>query len=651
MELEACSQTLPPSTTQPAGGRMSDVGTTDSPPAPVAPEEPPTPLLRTLAPLLRGLERQVRSWLDTRRKFPLTMLQRAELEGLTEDIRRQAEALDVEKPLLVIMLMGGTGVGKSTLLNALAGGPIAQASFTRPTTRDPVVYFHHSVRSDRLDPALRLCRLAQHDREGLLQKVIVDTPDLDSNDLANREKLMALLPVADVVLYVGSQEKYHDRLGWDLFKEQRRRRAFAFVLNKWDRCVTGENGLRPDEDLLNDLKAEGFANPLLFRTTAQIWLDAGIKAGSAAVLPPKPPGLIEGEQFALLRNWLELGLSRLEIEAVKARGVGQLLTTMARVVDGVRPPDLSDEAAKVRDTWRKTLADEAHVQADVLVGTLEPYQTEVEHHFSVEDQQRFRGLMAAYLRLTTRLRYAGSSLRDSIPFAGRLLASGKVETPVEWNLGAFIQECARTAGERVLDQRTAALVNRLLVEGDQKGFPLNLLNDPIAMVGRLDWRERVTRGVIDALAEVEREATHPTGWRRMLRGTLSLLANIAPELSLIATAGVILFNFIVNQQTPGLFEMSLILLVPLTVVIVFHLLILLLLPIRWPAIRGRFLARLGNRLSEEMERVYLPIPGEIALALLDERKRVDELISDTKKVADWLTERQQAAQVSELYGT
>ena len=108
------------------------------------------------------------------------MLQRAELEGLADDLRRQGEALDVDQPLLVVMLMGGTGVGKSTLLNALAGGPIAQASFTRPTTRDPVVYFHHSVRTDRLDPALRLCRLAQHDRAGLEQKVIVDTPDLDS---------------------------------------------------------------------------------------------------------------------------------------------------------------------------------------------------------------------------------------------------------------------------------------------------------------------------------------------------------------------------------------------------------------------------------------------------------------------------------------
>jgi hypothetical protein len=60
---------------------------------------------------------------------------------------------------------------------------------------------------------------------------------------------------------------------------------------------------------------------------------------------------------------------------------------------------------------------------------------------------------------------------------------------------------------------------------------------------------------------------------------------------------------------------------------------------------------LKARLTDELERVYLPVPTEIAAALRDERKQVDALLADTKEVADWLAERQQAAQVAELYGT
>ena len=230
----------------------------------------------------------------------------------------------MDRPLLVIMLMGGTGVGKSTLLNALAGGPIAQASFTRPTTRDPVVYYHESVQPDRLDPALQHCRLVPHDRPDLEQKIIVDTPDLDSNDLANREKLKALLPVADIVLYVGSQEKYHDQLGWELFLEQRqaagvRVRAEQVGPLPARRCQRPAAGRGPAARPA----ARGVREPAAVPHVAQAWVDVADNGDA-------PTGLPDGEQFRDLRDWLELGLTRLEIEAIKARGVGQLLAAARR---------------------------------------------------------------------------------------------------------------------------------------------------------------------------------------------------------------------------------------------------------------------------------------------------------------------------------
>lgn len=610
---------------------------TDAPPT-------PEPLLRTLSPLLHTLERDVRGWLDGSHRQPLSLIARASLEGMANDLRRQAEALDVDRPLLVVMLMGGSGVGKSTLLNALAGGAVAQASFTRPTTRDPVVYYHESVKPERFDPALRHCRLVPHDRPNLLDKVIVDTPDLDTNVLENREKLKALLPVADIVLYVGSQEKYHDKLGWELFKEQRRRRAFAFVLNKWDRCLhPGATGLRPDEDLLRDLTAEGFDHPLLFRTVAQAW--QGMSNGEV------PTGLPPGEQFRELRDWLELGLTRLEIEAVKARGVGQLLGQLDQALEQARPGDLTAEADRTRAAWDGLLREEANACGDVLVSTLEPYATEIEHHFRVEGQQKYRGLMAAYLKLTTKLRYAGTSLRDRIPLVPR--PEQKVETPANWNLAAFAHECTRVAGEKVLNQRAGALVNRLLVEADRQRFPLPLLNGPTQDAARADWQVRYDRALMEALAEVERNRTRPRGLRKWVHVTVVTLSNVLPELVFVGAFLLILWRFF-DPQGVGYKVTSVDLLLPfaltLFVLVFLQLVSALVLPVRWSAVREEFHRQLVTRLEGELAAVYGAIPAETAAALLQERAKVDGLLVAVREVRTWLEARQTAASVAGLYG-
>jgi energy-coupling factor transporter ATP-binding protein EcfA2 len=569
-------------------------------------------------------------------------VQRAEIEGVTEDLQRKADALDVDRPLLIIMLMGGTGVGKSTLMNALAGAAVAQASFTRPTTRDPVVYLHNTVKPERLDPALRFCRFAHHDRDQLMQKVIVDTPDLDSNDIANREKLSELLPVADVVLYVGSQEKYHDHLGWELFKQQRQRRAFAFVLNKWDRCVDGGSGVRPDEDLLRDLQTEGFTNPRLFRTTAQLWVDAA-RNGTAT-----PERLPPGEQFRELRDWLEAGLTRLEIEAVKARGVSQLVSQSITAIEGVKPPDLSVQAAKVRTAWEGVLEGEAEAQADVLIGTLDPYQNEVEHHFSVRGQQNFWGFTAAYLRATTRMRYFTSSLRDRLPLVPRV--SSKVETPDDWNLTEFVQSCSRAAGERVLTQRLNALSNKLLIEADQKGFPLPLLSDRTTETTKLDWEQRFTHSLIESLTEIENEVTHPTGWRRWFRGGIIGVANSLPPLVLLGSIAVVLYQLFVQTEPPSLAMMLLPIYATLATLVFVHILIAFALPVRWSSIREQFRTRLVGKLHGELTRAFVPIPDDIATAIREEKRQIESLVSETKQIADWVNEREQASHVADLYG-
>lgn len=174
-----------------------------------------------------------------------------------------AQLFDAGDRPLVAGLFGGTGVGKSTLLNRLAGESIARASVERPTSRDITVYVHRSQVVDRLPAAFPMERMrtALHNNERYRHVMFIDMPDFDSVESANRDLVDVWLPHLDVVLYVVSPERYRDDQGWRLLLQHAREHAWLFVMNHWDRGDPLQL-----EDFREQLGAAGMHEPLIFRS-------------------------------------------------------------------------------------------------------------------------------------------------------------------------------------------------------------------------------------------------------------------------------------------------------------------------------------------------------------------------------------------------
>jgi hypothetical protein len=93
-----------------------------------------------------------------------------------------------------------------------------------------------------------------HDDVALGSVAILDLPDLDSVEVAHRQRVEAILPRVDAVVWVTDPEKYHDAILHDDFlaKWLPRLERQVVVLNKTDR-LTDDDAARVRRDLERDL--------------------------------------------------------------------------------------------------------------------------------------------------------------------------------------------------------------------------------------------------------------------------------------------------------------------------------------------------------------------------------------------------------------
>lgn len=161
----------------------------------------------------------------------------------------------------VMALAGGTGVGKSSLLNALAGHTVSTVRAVRPTTDEPLAWVAEA-RRDEVAPLLAwlgVRHVVGHADPDLGSVVILDLPDVDSVRTEHRARVDELLPRIDAVTWVVDPEKYDDqRLHGYLRALAGHADRMRFVINKADRLTDGQRDLLAG-DLVRRLSEDGIA--------------------------------------------------------------------------------------------------------------------------------------------------------------------------------------------------------------------------------------------------------------------------------------------------------------------------------------------------------------------------------------------------------
>ncbi|MBK8914283.1 MAG: 50S ribosome-binding GTPase [Phycisphaerales bacterium] len=278
----------------------------------------------------------------------------ADAQRLESVERASSDALftaNEDRPL-VVALFGGTGVGKSSLVNRLLGEAVSRVGVERPTTREVTLAVHRDVRLAALPPELPVdrARIVPHASGQWRSVALADMPDVDSADSRNLALVRAWLPCIDLLVYVVSPERYRDDVGWRMLQERGGRHGWIFVLNRWDE---GHPAQREQFDRM--LRDAGFISPLLRVTSCQPINDS---QPARPATPDDFAGLCDD-----IHSAAETGNVAAIRHAAEAERLRQLGAALAGCMPGLGRPD---EWQRVRETCERRLAEADAVLAQGL---------------------------------------------------------------------------------------------------------------------------------------------------------------------------------------------------------------------------------------------------------------------------------------------
>jgi GTP-binding protein EngB required for normal cell division len=202
-------------------------------------------------------------------------------EGLIQDgealVERAGERLRLSAGHTVAALAGGTGSGKSSLFNYLAGADFSTVGVTRPVTRDPHACVWGGPGSGPLLDWLgvpRRFRYAQGSEldggeASLNGLVLLDLPDHDSVVVGASHQVDRLIGMADLMVWVLDPQKYADAAVHRryLVPLAGHSEVIAVVLNQVD-LLSADEAKDCAGDLRRLLDFEGLHNAAVLVTSA-----------------------------------------------------------------------------------------------------------------------------------------------------------------------------------------------------------------------------------------------------------------------------------------------------------------------------------------------------------------------------------------------